>query len=337
MNRLALVRLNSAAAIILATVVFAMAPWSVNWAWGWEESDTPPKLPEGQGLAAKYPGDIKIERDPAVVFADGFENISSPADLRDKWNWLIHDGNMRITRGAGDVHGGVKALEITIPRQETALSVEVAKQLDREQDVLFLRWYSKFDAGFAVPSGSVHNGGSISSDYYENGRATPGRPADGRNKFLANLESENSSGESPGQLNVYCYHPEQGGNYGDHFFPSGKVVPFSYKRSGAATFGPHFLARPDVVPDRGRWHCYEYMVKANTPGKRDGRIACWLDGKLVADFLNLRLRDEDQLKIDRFGLGLYIAKNTLRANTKWYDDVVAATAYIGPRVDEKSD
>ncbi len=332
MKRAALARVNSAPAIVLATVVSAMIPLTANWAWGWEESDKPPRLPAGDGIAAKYPGDRNIERDPAVVFADGFENMFSPADLRDKWNWVIHDRNMRITQRAGDVNGGVKALEFTIPRQETALSVEVAKQLDREQDVLFLRWYSKFEDDFAVPSGSVHNGGSISSHYFKNGRATPGRPADGRNKFLANLESENSSGESPGKLNIYCYHAEQGGNYGDHFFPSGRVLPLSHERSGAATFGPRFLARPDIIPDRGRWYCYEYMVKTNTPGRRDGRIACWLDGKLVADFLNLRLRDDDSLKIDRFGVGLYIANNTTRANTKWYDDVVAATAYIGPRV-----
>jgi hypothetical protein len=51
------------------------------------------------------------------------------------------------------------------------------------------------------------------------------------------------------------------------------------------------------------------MVKANTPGGRDGRIACWLDGKIIADFPNLRLRDIDTLKIDRFGISLHIGSN----------------------------
>jgi hypothetical protein len=27
-------------------------------------------MPEGTGIAAKYPGDVGIERDPAVLFAD---------------------------------------------------------------------------------------------------------------------------------------------------------------------------------------------------------------------------------------------------------------------------
>ena len=77
------------------------------------------------------------------------------------------------------------------------------------------------------------------------------------------------------------------------------------------------------------------MVKANTVGRRDGRIACWVDGKLIADFPNLRLRDVEDLKIDWFGVGLYMSPNTIRANKKWFDDVVAATSYIGPIVEAR--
>jgi hypothetical protein len=73
-------------------------------------------------------------------------------------------------------------------------------------------------------------------------------------------------------------------------------------------------------------------VKANTPGQRDGRIAFWLDGQLIADFPNLRLRDTTALKIDRFTLDLHVLNNNLAAARKWYDNVVAATSYIGPMV-----
>ena len=93
---------------------------------------------------------------------------------------------------------------------------------------------------------------------------------------------------SPGLLNVYLYHPEQRSDYGDHFFPSGLVMP---NTSVPYDFGPGFAARPELVPELDRWYCYEYMVRANTPNQRDGRITVWLDGELVADFPNLRLRD----------------------------------------------
>ncbi len=317
---------SASVALVLVLAFLATANY------GGEASPALSVLPQGDGIAAKYPGDQGIERDPAVIFADGFEDCSSPADLRSKWDSVVHQSNMRIAEEAANINGGKRALELTVPKRRRPLAIGVSKRLRDERDVLFLRWYSKFEKDFVVQSGSVHNGGSISAHYFSDRGATPGIRADGRNKFLANFEAENSSGKSPGTLNIYCYQPEQSGRYGDHFFPSGTVIPFSYNRSGAATFGSHFVSRPDVVPELDRWYCYEYMVKANTPGERDGRIACWLDGKLVADFPNLRLRDVDSLKIDRCGVGLFIARNIVRTNKKWYDDVVVATSYIGPRV-----
>jgi hypothetical protein len=72
------------------------------------------------------------------------------------------------------------------------------------------------------------------------------------------------------------------------------------------------------------------MVKANAPGQRDGRVAFWLDGQLIADFPNLRLRETTALKIDRFTVDLHVFRNNLGVARKWYDNVVAATSYIGP-------
>jgi hypothetical protein len=97
-------------------------------------------------------------------------------------------------------------------------------------------------------------------------------------------------------------------------------------------FGAGFVKRPDILNALDRWYCYEYMLKANTPGQRDGRIAVWLDGKLVADFPGLRLRDVATLKIDRFGLSFHIGSNPNGESRKWFDNVVAATSYIGPVV-----
>jgi hypothetical protein len=290
------------------------------------------QLPEGDmGIAAKYPGDTGIDKAPGVLFADDFEGCSSVADLRPKWDLLINETHLGITDGAADKDGHGKSLLLTIPKQDIPLDTGVAKLLTKTQNVLYLRWYEKFGAGWFVPSASVHNGATIASKYYDHGRATPGVRADGHNKFLVNFENENSVGDAPGNMNVYVYWPEQGERWGDHFFPSGKVMPASERRSGEATFGKQFVARPDFSPLLERWYCYEYMVKANTPGERDGRIAMWVDGKLIADFPNIRLRDDAALEIDRIGFDVYIAKNTDRPNRKWIDDVVAATSYIGPK------
>ena len=82
----------------------------------------------------------------------------------------------------------------------------------------------------------------------------------------------------------------------------------------------------------GEWHCYEFMVKANTPGLRDGRLAAWLDGNLIADFPNLRLRDLNTLKMNKFGISMHCYNNPVETH-KWVDNVVVATSYIGPLVD----
>ena len=199
------------------------------------------------------------------------------------------------------------------------------KIVSPERDALFLRYYAKFDGGFNV-AGSSHNGSTISAHY-----CCPGVRADGYNKFLVSYEAwrDSTATANPGRLNAYIYHPEQRDIWGDHFFPTGIVLPFS---SVPFDFGPEFVSRPDVTPVLGRWYCYEMMVKANTPGQRDGRIAFWLDGQLIADFPNLRLRETTALKIDRFTLDLHVFNNNLAVARKWYDNVVAATSYIGPMV-----
>jgi hypothetical protein len=264
-----------------------------------------------------------------VVYADDFESYASAAGLEANWNGgVYHD--VRIATAAANVFAGGKSVEFYAPQQSAEWSNTVARELGRSGrvDVLFIRYYTKFDRSFNV-AGSSHNGGGISADYFINGGATPGEPANGTNKFLAEFESwrGDSTEPSPGRLNVYIYHPEQRSQWGDHFFPDGAVMP---NTSIAGNFGSEFVPRANTVCDLGRWYCCELMVKANTPGSRDGRIACWLDGALIADFPNLRLRDVDSLKISRFNLSLHCGSNTRGETWKWYDNVVAAKSYIGP-------
>jgi hypothetical protein len=247
--------------------------------------------------------------------------------LWDRWDNTFQAAQTRIATESGNVFAGNQALEFTLPPLTQELSNGVQKVLTTELDMMYLRWYSKFDLNNDIV-GSSHNGGGMSAHYFIGSMATPGIPADGTNKFLT--EYEHWRGDvttaAPGQLNVYIYHPEQRDVYGDHFFPTGLVMP---NTSLPYDFGPDFVPQSDVIPELGRWYCYEYMVKANTPGLRDGRITLWLDGKQIADFGNLRLRDIDTLKIDRFNLSFH-ARSNPKETKKYYDNVVAAKSYIGP-------
>jgi acetyl esterase/lipase len=285
-------------------------------------------LPYGNaGLAARYPGDHAIESDRDVLFHDDFEQ-GVPTD---RWDLVYHAQNIRLAEGPADVHSGAKSLEFRVPQQMDEVSNELIKRLGTGHDRVFLRYYSKFDAGFDQ-LGSSHNGSMLAAIDPTLPLATPGVKADGRNKFTASFENwrDEIATASPGPLNVYCYHPHQRSDYGDHFFPTGTVLPYSQQPHD---FGDAFVSRNEVTPALGRWYCYELMLQANTIGRSDGRIACWVDGSLIADFPNLRLRETEILKVSYAGIGLHIKHNALRANTKWYDDVVIATSYIGPRVE----
>ena len=290
-------------------------------------------LPEGdQGIAAKYPGDAGIDADPAVVFADDFEGYQDASQLPTRWDAGVYQvDQIRLATEPENVFAGGQALEFTVPQQEAELSNATDRSVSPELDTLYLRYYSKFRGPYDIV-GSSHNGSMISSHYFINGQATPGVPADGTNKFLANLENWRGEPEtaSPGLLNIYVYHPEQRSQYGDHFYSDGTITPYD-PDPPPNYFGPDFIPRANIIPELDTWHCYEYMVQANTPGQRDGRIAFWYDGVLAGDFQNLRLRDVDSLKIDRFGLSFHIGSNPIAENRKWYDNVVAATSYIGPR------
>ena len=78
------------------------------------------------------------------------------------------------------------------------------------------------------------------------------------------------------------------------------------------------------------------MAQANTPSEHDGRMAFWVDGKLAADFPGVRFRDTEDLKANLINISFYTENRRVRGGEMWYDDVVAATSYIGPMVDEKN-
>jgi len=298
-----------------------------------QNSSTITKLPEGNnGIAVKHPGDEGIANDPKVIFADDFESYTQAAQIGKRWDAVYQLQYVALTSTPANVYGGKQALEFILPQQAAELSDGIDKFLSPEQDVLFLRYYAKFHSPFDV-IGSSHNGSSISAHYFSKGQATPGIPADGTNKFLANLENwrGDTATISPGFVNVYLYHPEQRSQWGDHLFPTGEILPYSNR---PFDFDENFVSRPQIITPMDRWFCYEYMVSANTPGHRDGRIAVWIDGKLVADFTNLRLRDVENLKIDRFGLSFHIKSNPKGIAKKWYDNIVAASSYIGPMVEK---
>ena len=290
---------------------------------------TPPSIPTGlpednNGIAAQFPNDANIGSHPDVLFVDTFESYSSASQLSGIWNSYYQGSNTRIATESGNKFAGNRALEFTLRQGSSEVANAVVKNISPSEDTLFVRTYTKFDSGFANTR-EGHNGIRISARY-----PGPGNQPNGTDFFGFSLENSIYYSEAePGYTHVYGYYPEQRGQYGDHWYPDGTVIPFD---ATPGNFGPNFVSRPNFIPERNRWYCYEFMVKANTPGQRDGRVSIWIDGKVIADFRNVRVRDVSNLRIDQIQLELHAKSSVTRENKKWYDNVVVARSYIGPMV-----
>lgn len=286
-------------------------------------------LPEGDtGIAAQYPDDVGLAQDSRVVFFDDFEGISGNQLTPANSQWDNVYGGVRVTRAAADVHAGSAAVEISLPN---AQAYGAWRDFGTNGfDTLFVRYYLKYHPSYP---GVHHQGVTVfaGAPGVTTGSSTGVKP-NGTNHFTVGLDNLNpnfswsppGNTAPPGWLEFYCYHLDQGGDYGDVFLPSG-----DYFMGQPALFGPTFVARPRINPPRGVWLSFEIMVKANTPGQRDGRIAFWVDGVLAADFPNLRFRTTAALKPNFIVLAPY-SSEVLPNQVLWYDDVVAATSYIGP-------
>lgn len=64
---------------------------------------------------------------------------------------------------------------------------------------------------------------------------------------------------------------------------------------------------------------------------------CWIDGKKCGEFRDINWRSTDALKVNKVQLSLWLEPASYArtgggtTRTVWYDDVVVATQYIGPR------
>lgn len=286
-------------------------------------SSQPPPLPQGNtGISSQFSGDVNIQSHADVLFTDDFESYTSASQLTSKWSNFYQGSYTRIASETGNFFLGGKALEFTLPQTSSEVANAVVKNLSSTQDTLFVRVYTKFDALYDVNNESNHNGIRISAQY-----PGPGMVPNGNDFFMAMVENAVFYNEAdPGYAHVYIYHPEQRSQWGDIWYPDGKVLPFDLT---AGNFGPYFVPRANFIPQRDRWYSYEFMVKANTAGQRDGRVAYWIDGVLMADFQNVRVRDISTLKIDQIQLELH-SQSSSRVNKKWYDNLVVAKSYIGP-------
>ena len=279
-------------------------------------------LPDGPGIAARYPGDRGIEKDPAILFHEDFER----GDIR---RWEEPKGPVAVTSEAP--HGGTKCVAMPMNRGRDTGS-HLIKWFLPGADTVYARFYVKFSPNYQYDHHFVTLLASPPNDRWRPfGKA--GLKPDGT-YFVSGMEPWFAWGKNPppGEVNLYSYYPDMEPDlkmnkyWGNAFFPAGPG-------KGSAA-GPK-----RVIPPLNRWQCWEFMLQANSaPDKADGRQAMWVDGKKVGEFTGIRWRTRNDVKINCLWLQHYgydesdpTRQYSKETQTVWFDDVVVSTAYIGPR------
>src|SRR2546428_2774066 len=112
------------------------------------ESTTPPAPPSGgQRLADRYPCDQGIAGDPAVVWAENFEEGSVSA-VTSRYQDYKNAGGMALVSDRPSRRCGAASMPFTAAgRRRAPKATALAKRLDTGQDELDVRWYAKYQAG----------------------------------------------------------------------------------------------------------------------------------------------------------------------------------------------
>ena len=253
-----------------------------------------------------------LEQPGRVLFEADFDRPDWHEPFFDRYGF--REGRLCRVTDRKHVHRGRGALECRVPRQRGAVA-SVCYWFAPGYDKVHLRWYCKFAKDFDQGN-LMHFSGlaAVAGRNRYDGMGKAGIRPTGHDRFTTAFEPWRGWGRnaSPGVMNFYSY------------FPNMKI-----DRKMNKYWGNTFRPARTFIPERGRWHAMEIMLKANQPGRSDGEQAAWIDGRLYAHFAGILWRKSERVRIKRLTISVYI-HNSPKENTVWFDDVVLSTGYIGP-------
>ena len=360
--------------VLLTLVVTALAPHSrgadrlvrVPQASGntVQPRSTPLAQEGNTGIAANYPGDVGIERDPDVIFVESFEG--SVDRICNRWETVSGKTIMSKSDDIVPGSGGKQSLLLTRVAGGTNGYMGGGNLYRRLRngkggygyDQLFFRFYMKFNAEHAP----IHHYGSGLLGFdpptpWPQGGA--GQRPDGATRWSTQVEPSTFA-----TWHFYTYWQHMGGSP-----PRGQ------------TWGNTFeIGVPPRHVVKEKWICLEVMVKMNDPGDSNGEQAYWLDGRLSRNgdgevtsylgkgfprvgtwtydkyepfstkrgttwdyeqghgrpidggrpFPGFAWRSTPELNINAIWLYRYMSRPEQGTSKVWWDHLVVATRYIGP-------
>ncbi len=258
----------------------------------------------------------ELQKSGATFFSEGFED----GDFND---WFDAYGPPEVINDPSQAHSGNNSLKcLAVYENGNSSTSSIKYWFHPGYDKVHYRWYSRFendfDQGWGMHFSSLY---AVQGDdkWAEMGKA--GIKPEGNDRFGTGFEpwSDWETLTPPGRMQFYTYWHEM---EPDIYDDDGDGIPDIHY------WGNTFYPETPVIPQRGRWHCMEIMMKANDAGQNNGEMAAWIDGQLYMHLRGFNWRTTDELKLKRISLGVYIHNNP-KNNVVWFDDVVLSTGYIG--------
>jgi len=265
------------------------------------------------GLAAKYPGDAKIESDADVVFAADFEDgrwAERWSHARGSIETVASDAARKFEPLAGKALRGklVKGVNHAM-----SVTYNFRPKTGSEPNEVYFRYYLRLgdDWNQTIQGGKMPGFGGTYGRAGWGGRRSNGTNGwSARGAFYPSIREGNPlAGTHP--IGTYCYHADQPGTYGDSWVWSRGYRGFLRKN---------------------RWYCVEQYVKLNTPGRKDGVLRAWVDGRVALEKTDIRFRHTPRLKIEQIWFNVYHGgkKPSPHDQHLFIDNVVIARKYVGP-------
>ncbi len=299
------------------------------------------------GIAAKYPGDLGIDKDPAVVWVENFEEGSVGA-VTGRYDDSKNAAGMTLVSDIAPKSGGKASMKMTASG-DGANATDLYKRLDPGYEDWYVRWYAKYQPSIQWHHSGVWFGGYNPATSYPSPQA--GLKPNGDDRITVAIEPIYGVGSGAARFDFYNYWMNM---------HSWMAVP-----SGSqAYYGNGLVHQNTFTVDETKWSCLEVHVKLNPDptNATGGMLEVWKNNTLVASFddagpkgywirdkfcppgangkectdypapfdtvMDLQWRSTTSLKLNYFWPQNYITQAGVTGEVQ-YDDMVVATSRVG--------
>jgi hypothetical protein len=215
-------------------------------------------------LGAKYPGDIGIGADPAVIWNENFSEGSVSA-VSARYSTVVNTGGLTLVADI-PAHNAASTKSISMISGGAKDTTYLFRNFPKGYDEIYVRYYAKY-----VTKGPWHHVGMVFGGY--NPSLSYPYPKAGQ-KPVGN-----------DSFHIY-YEPNSGGQYNnwtDFYNAFMQMHSFDANPVQGDYFGNQLVNNPAITTYDSNWHSYEVHLKLNTDmsSSTGAILELWIDDQPI--------------------------------------------------------